>query len=92
MAQEKAIVVGAGGISNAWFPPLLNEKVNIVGVSDLNLENARKQIEKYGVECEVSTDLPTLIKRTRPDFVVDLTIPDAHCEVTCTALKNGCHV
>lgn len=92
MAKEKVVIVGAGGISNAWFPPLLAEKVNIVGVVDLNEDNARRQIEKYGVDCEVSRDLPGLLKKAQPDFVLDLTIPDAHCEVTVTALKAGCHV
>ena len=92
MAKEKVVIVGAGGISNAWFPPLLAEKVNIVGVVDLNADNARRQIAKYAVDCEVSSDLPGLLKKQQPDFVLDLTIPDAHCEVTVTALKSGCHV
>ncbi len=92
MAKEKAVIVGAGSISNAWFPPLLAEKVNIVGVVDLNLDNAQRQLEKYGVECEISSDLPGLLKKQQPDFVLDLTIPDAHCEVTCAALKSDCHV
>lgn len=92
MAKERAVVVGAGGISNAWFPPLLAEKVNIVGVVDLNLDSAQRQLEKYGVECEVSRDLPGLLKKQQPDFVLDLTIPDAHYTVTTTALKAGCHV
>ena len=33
-----------------------------------------------------------MLKRTRPDFVVDLTTPEAHCSVTCRALRAGCHV
>ena len=92
MAKERAVVVGAGGISEAWFPPLLAEKVEVVGVVDLNLDAARERIEKYGVECEVSTDLKSLLQKQQPDFVVDLTIPDAHCAVTCAALEAGCHV
>jgi predicted dehydrogenase len=92
MARERAVVVGAGGISNAWFPPLLKEKVEVVGVVDMNPEAARKQIERYELSCEAHTDLATTLKELQPDFVCDLTIPEAHCEVTTTALKNGCHV
>lgn len=92
MAKESVVIVGAGGISNAWFPPLKAEQVNIAGVVDLNLDNARRQIEKHGVDCEISNDLTELLRKKRPDFVLDLTIPDAHCEVTLTALKEGCHV
>jgi predicted dehydrogenase len=89
MAREKAVVVGAGGISGAWFPPLLAEKVNVVGVVDMNVEAAQKRIEQYDLKCEASSDLASLLKKTQPDFVVDLTIPDAHYTVTTTALKLG---
>ena len=57
MAKERAVIVGAGGISNAWFPPLLAEKVEVVGVADLNLDTARARIAQYGIECEVATDV-----------------------------------
>src|SRR4028119_1993000 len=92
MAKERAVVVGAGGISNAWFPPLQKEKVDVVGLVDMNIENARKQIEKYGLDCEPSSALAATLRELQPDFVCDLTIPEAHCEVTTTAMKNGCHV
>ncbi len=90
--SERAVVVGAGGISNAWFPPLLHEQVEIAAVVDLRPDVAKAQIDKYGLPAEASDDLAATLARTRPDFVVDLTIPEAHCEVTCTALHAGCHV
>ncbi len=90
--MNRAVVVGAGGISGAWFPPLLEEKVDVAAVVDLRTDAARAKIQKYGLTCEVSSDLPATLARTKPDFVVDLTVPEAHCEVTCTALRAGCHV
>jgi predicted dehydrogenase len=92
MAREKAVVVGAGGISGAWFPPLLAEKVAVLGVVDLDIEAARARVGQYGLDAEASTDLKATLRRCRPDFVVDLTTPAAHCAVTCTALRAGCHV
>ncbi|MCC6446534.1 MAG: Gfo/Idh/MocA family oxidoreductase [Armatimonadetes bacterium] len=92
MAREKAVVVGAGGISNAWFGPLVQEEVNVAAVVDLRLEAARGQIEKYGLSAEASTDLKAMLEKHRPDFAVDLTIPESHCSVTCAALEAGCHV
>lgn len=89
---ERAIVVGAGGISNAWFPPLKEEKVEIAAVVDLRLEAARQQIGKFELDAEATTDLASALARHRPDFVVDLTVPEAHCEVTTAALRAGCHV
>jgi predicted dehydrogenase len=92
MPKHSCVVVGAGGISNAWFPPLKTEKVEIRGIVDLNVENARSQAEKYELDVELSDDLKATLKKCQPDFVVDLTVPDAHCKVTCTALRSGCHV
>lgn len=92
MSRHKAVVVGAGGISNAWFPPLQKEKVEIAGVVDIRDEAAKSQCAKYGIDCETGTDLAAMLKAKRPDFIVDLTIPSAHCKVSCDAMRAGCHV
>jgi len=92
MAKERAVVVGAGGISGAWFPPLLTEKIDVAGVVDLNLKTANARIEQYKLDAIASSDLKATLKKTKPDFVLDLTVPDAHCAVTCAALQAGCHV
>lgn len=88
----KAIVVGAGGISNAWIPPLVEEKVNIAAVVDLSLQTAKDRTAQYSLDAEASSDLKAMLRRHKPDFILDCTIPEAHCAVTCAALKAGCHV
>jgi predicted dehydrogenase len=90
--SERAVVVGAGGIAGAWFPPLISEGVEVVGVVDLNLATAKSRIEEYGLACKASTNLKATLAATKPDFVVDLTVPEAHCKVTCAALAAGFHV
>ena len=93
MAKETAVVVGAGGIAGAWFPPLVKEQVNVRAVVDLDLDRARARIKEFNLpDCQAATDLAAVLKQARPDFVVDLTVPEAHCAVTCRALKAGCHV
>jgi predicted dehydrogenase len=92
MSDFRAVVVGAGGISDAWFGPLKEEKVEVAGVVDLDLERAKAQIAKYQLDCPASTKLRALLRKAKPDFVVDLTVPEAHCAVTCAALAAGCHV
>jgi len=87
-----AVVVGAGGISGAWFPALKAEGVRVAAVVDLQKERAEEKIRKFELEAEADTDLEKALSRHRPDFVVDLTVPEAHCSVTLTALKHGCHV
>lgn len=89
MPNLKAVVVGAGGISGAWFPPLKAEGIEVAGIVDLDPERAQAQALKYGLTCEVSTNMRRTLHRVRPDFVVDLTVPEAHGRVTCTALRAG---
>jgi predicted dehydrogenase len=87
-----AVVVGAGGISGAWFPALKAEGVRVAAVVDLQKERAEEKIRTFELGAEADTDLEKTLSRHRPDFVVDLTVPEAHCSVTLTALKHGCHV
>lgn len=89
----KAVVVGAGGIAGAWFPHLVSEGVEVAAVVDLNTEAAQARIEEYKLEgAEAACELVPVLEKHKPDFVLDLTIPEAHCKVTCAALEAGCHV
>lgn len=92
MARERVLVVGAGGISNAWFRPIKAERLRVVGVVDLDVRRAESRIAEHGFRCPAFTDLRDALRRTEPRFVVDVTVPEAHCGVTCAALKAGCHV
>lgn len=88
----RAIVVGAGGISGAWFPPLKAEGVEVAAVVDLKREVAQQRIDHYELHAIASDDLDKTLAQTQADFVIDLTIPEAHCNVTCKALEAGFHV
>ncbi len=91
MAQ--AIVVGAGGISHPWFKSLLAEGVSIPAVVDLRKQAAEQRIEEHEVDGAVAyDDLDKALADHACDFVVDLTVPSAHADVTCKALEAGRHV
>jgi predicted dehydrogenase len=92
LAKTRAVLVGAGGISRAWFGALAAEKVEVAGVVDLVRKRARERIAQFELDCPTGTDLRAMLRATGPDFVVDCTVPEAHCEVTCAALRAGCHV
>jgi predicted dehydrogenase len=93
MPNERLILVGAGGISSAWFPVLKAEELNIVAVVDLKLDAAREKLDKYELkETKASDDLEMVLADTQADFLLDLTIPESHCDVTCKALHAGLHV
>jgi predicted dehydrogenase len=93
VAAERVVVVGAGDISNRWFGPLKEENVEIAAVVDLNLETAARQISRYELgQVATYTDFREALRRQRPDFVLDLTVPPAHATVVCQSLKAGYHV
>ena len=95
MATESVIVVGAGGISDAWFGPLKQEGVRIAAVVDLRKEAAQEKIDQHQLTGTLASDdlQKTLAEfKGKADFVLDLTIPEAHCQVTCQSLAAGFHV
>ena len=90
MARLQTIVVGAGGIAGAWFPALAKEKVKVVAVVDLARERAKKRIEEFKLADAIAADdLEKTLRDRRADFLVDLTVPEAHGAVTCAALRAG---
>lgn len=93
MARERLIVVGAGGIADAWFPAIKKQELQVVAVVDLKKEAALARIDKYQLSGTVAYDDPQkAFHEVRADFVLDLTIPDAHYDITCSALEAGFHV
>ncbi|AMM19142.1 oxidoreductase [Frondihabitans sp. PAMC 28766] len=90
-ATVRVIQVGAGSMGNAW---LRNDQVNpdieVVGIVDLNLDAARAGAVAYGdPSVPVGTDLLALIAETRPDAILDITVPVAHHPITTDALFTG---
>jgi predicted dehydrogenase len=93
MASERVIVVGAGGISGAWFPHIKAEGLQVAAVVDLRKSTAEEKIAKYELAgTPAYDDMHKAFAEVKADFVIDLTIPDAHCNVTCAALEAGFHV
>lgn len=93
MANERVIIVGAGGIAGAWLPNVVKEQLRVAAVVDIRREQAQKRIDEYQLEGAVACDdLGAALKQHRADFAIDLTIPDAHCDVTCACLEAGLHV
>jgi predicted dehydrogenase len=90
----RAVLVGCGGISEAWLKPLAGmADVQVVGLVDRVEESARRRAAAFNLEsAAIGTDLREVLKRTKPDVVFDCTTPEAHAEVALTAFRHGCHV
>ena len=91
MTTFKAVLVGAGGMGRAWGNNLkAHPDVDIAGWVDLRpgaAAEAADTLELSGLHA--GTDLGKALAETKPDFVVDVTVPEAHRDVTLEALAAG---
>jgi predicted dehydrogenase len=85
----KALIVGAGGMGKAWGRNLRDyDETEIAAWVDIRPDAAAlasEELELAGVH--TGTDLNKAIAESRPDFVVDVTVPEAHHDVTIQSLQ-----
>jgi predicted dehydrogenase len=91
MTDYRALLVGAGGMGRAWAKNLHEcAETTIAGWVDIRPGAAAQAAQELGLEvAHTSTDLARALAELRPDFVVDVTIPEAHHDVTLAALAAG---
>lgn len=92
MAVRKALLVGAGGMGRGWARNLAShaDRVELAGWIDIREDAASKAAEEMKLSVGYcGTDLGKALTEVRPDFVVDVTIPEAHRDVTVQALEAG---
>lgn len=91
--KYRIVVVGCGFISHEWFDYLkLRTDSQVVGLVDINLDNAEKIKQEYGLSAEVFTSLTEALAKTKPNLVFDITYVMNHVEVVTEALEAGCDV
>lgn len=84
----RGLLVGAGGMGRAWGKNLKEEGV-LAGWVDVRESAAAEAAQALEVDVPTGTDLATMIDRVAPDFVIDVTVPEAHHDVTVLALSRG---
>ncbi len=91
MATFKALLVGAGGMGRAWGKNLRDHgEVEVVGWVDIRPGAAAEAAGELGLtRTQPGENLGKALAELRPDFVVDVTIPEAHRAVTLEALAAG---
>lgn len=93
-----AVLAGCGSMSRGWLSalsehPLLQGKVRVVGLVDLDRATAEARAGEFGLgDAVIGTDLDAVLARTRPDLLFDVVIPAARADVVATGLRHGCHV
>ena len=91
----RALLVGAGGMGRAWARNIIEAypRVLLIGWVDIVPGLAESAIADLAERSHGTvipfTVLEEAINATNPDFVVDVSIPEAHESVTVTALRHG---
>ena len=87
----RLVQVGAGAMGRAWLRVIgQSTDVRLVGLADLDLDTARRAAAEAGfTDVAAATTLEELLDRVEADAVVNVTIPEAHAEVSTIALLSG---
>ncbi len=84
-------IIGVGVISDTYLENLSAfPDVEVLIVGDLLLDRAQSQAEKHGIPAFGSGE--DVLAHPGVDFVINLTTPDAHIEVSRAAVAAGKHV
>ncbi len=83
-------LIGCGNISAAYLrlAPMFRG-LRLVAVADINMEAAQARAAEFGVRADSVTDI---LAADDIDIIVNLTIPDAHFDVSSAVLQAGKHV
>lgn len=91
MQGMKVGVIGCGNISGIYFQaPKKFPVLDIVAAADLDLSRAQAKSEEFGVPRACSVE--ELLSDPEIEIVINLTIPNAHYEISRAALLAGKHV
>lgn len=91
MERLRAALVGAGSMGRNWAANLLAcPEVELAAWVDTRPEAAAEGAAALGMPgLHVGQALGEAIRAARPDFVVDVSVPEAHHDVTIEALAHG---
>lgn len=91
MDRKRALVVGAGSMGKTWVKNLLEcSDVEFAGWVDLDLAVLESSQKELGIRAPFEgAGLDEALEKVKPDFVVDVSTPESHCEVTLKSLKAG---
>lgn len=90
MSNTRLAVIGCGTISDVYLgAPQHFPFLDIVACADLNPDAAARTAERWGLE---ALSVEDLLAREDIGVILNLTVPQAHAEVTLRALGAGKHV
>ncbi len=91
MTPLRGLLVGAGGMGRGWAENLAaNPHTELAGWVDIRPGAAAQAADDLKLSVgHTGDDLARALAELRPDFLVDVTVPEAHHDVTLAALAAG---
>ena len=93
MKKYRVGIIGCGEICGNYLShaqQVYSDYYEVVAISDLDVERAKKRAEKYNVEKFGTPDI--VYNAPDIDIIINLTVPKVHEQVTLKALECGKHV
>jgi len=90
MSSLRAILVGAGSMGRTWAQTMeMNQEVDFIGWVDVDVERVIDGIGELHLEnVAVDDSIDAAVEKLHPDFVVDVSVPEAHHPVTASCLRR----
>ncbi|MFS0712465.1 Gfo/Idh/MocA family oxidoreductase [Microbacterium sp. 2P01SA-2] len=87
---RRVVIVGAGAMGKAWIDTVVRRTdLEIVGLVDIAADAARAAALERGLEVATFGSVDDALAALDVDLVVNVTIPQAHLEVSAAALRAG---
>ncbi|MGB3730697.1 Gfo/Idh/MocA family protein [Microbacterium sp.] len=84
------VVVGAGGMGQAWLDSIARRRdLHVSAVVDVVEQAAQASVVARGLDAAVFTDVQQALTTAPVDLVVNVTIPEAHLAVSSAAVRMG---
>ena len=91
MRGFRSAVIGCGNISASHLDVLKSQGHCVAALCDVNVEKAKAQAEKYGLDAPIYTDYIAMLEEIKPDVVHILTPHYLHSKMIVEALKRNIH-
>ena len=89
-AQRSVLLVGAGGMGAAWLDTVARRTDLRVGaIVDVVEDNALAAASARGLDAAVFTSVDRALAHEAFDLMINVTVPEAHLEVSSAALRAG---
>ncbi len=90
MIKHNIIFVGCGAIAYRWLDHITKrDDCKILAIVEKNPANAKRYMDKYGIECSVYEDMDEALAKEKGDLLIDLTFVTVHSSVVTKALRAG---